>query len=153
MARYKLNRGPRYGETIRLPNTQEVALALALGDMELVTDPQQVAADNNFQPPPAKLPTEPQWSVGTTSMGDYCITVRTPSGEVISYSGPEDKAKDGFKRRIWSGAAQAHVFDGPEPPAETIAEYKILKAARAAAQAQQAREKDAAERAQALQGK
>lgn len=135
MARYKLNRGPRFGETIHLPNTQEVALALALGDIELVTDPQQVAADNNFGPPPAKPITEAQWSTGKTQYGEWCITVRLPSGEVASYGGPADKAKDGFKRRVWSGAAQAHTLDGPEPPAEIIEEYKILKAGAAAREA------------------
>jgi hypothetical protein len=149
MARYKLNRGPRYGETIHLPNTQEVALALALGDIELVTDPQQVAADNNFGPPPAKPITEPHWSTGKTQYGDWCITVRMPSGEVSSYGGPVEKARDGFKRRIWSGAAQDYVLDGPEPPAEIIAEYKALKAAYSAARAREAAENDAAVRAQA----
>jgi hypothetical protein len=148
MARYKLNRGPRFGETIHLPNTQEVALALALGDIELVTDPQQVAADNNFQPSPAKLPVAPQWSIDITQYGDRCIAVRLPSGEVSRYSGPVEKAKDGFKRRLWSGAAQDYVLDGPEPPAEIIADYKALKGAQSAARAQEAREHDAAIRAQ-----
>jgi hypothetical protein len=149
MARYKINRGPRYGETIHLPNTPEVNLALALGDLELVTDPQQVAADNNYLPAPAAPITEPQWSVDKSSMGDWCITVRTPSGEVISYSGPSEKAKDGFKRRVWSGATQAYVFNGPEPPAQILSDYTALKAAQSAARAQEARDKDIAERAQA----
>ena len=136
MARYKLNRGPRYGETIHLPNTQEVALALALGDIELVTDPQQVAADNNFAPP-VKPITEPQWAIGynrlgsgpSLSLGVPCITLRLPSGDTCFYGGDPEKAKDGFKRRIWSGATQDYIFDGPEPPDAIVDEYKALKAA------------------------
>ncbi len=115
MAQYKLARGPRYGEVIHLPQSQEVALALALGDIELVPD----------APAPTK---QPQWGIAPTAQGaDVCIVYVLPTGEQLRYAGAPDKAKNGFKRRVWSGAAQDYIFDGPEPPAEVLAAYTAQK--------------------------
>ena len=116
MAQYKISRGPRYGEIVHLPQSQEVHLALILDDIEAVPDA-----------PPAPI-AEPRWGVGLSPSGtDIRITLALPSGEVISYSGPADKAKDGFKRRVWSGEAQDYVMAGPEPPADVIAAYTLRK--------------------------
>src|SRR5581483_1192059 len=115
MAQYKLSRGPRYGEVIHLPQSQEVALALALGDIELVPD----------APAPAK---QPQWGIAPSAQGaDVCIVYTLATGEQQRYAGPANKARDGFKRRVWSGEAQNYVFDGPEPPEEVLAAYTAQK--------------------------
>lgn len=115
MAQYKLSRGPRYGEVIHLPQSQEVALALALGDIELVPD----------APAPAK---QPAWGIAPSAQGaDVCIVYTLGTGEQIRYAGPAKHAKDAFKARKWSGITQDYVFDGPEPPAEVLAAYTAQK--------------------------
>jgi hypothetical protein len=43
----RINRGPRFGETVHLPKSQEVQLATLLGDIEVVSDD-----DNLAQPKP-----------------------------------------------------------------------------------------------------
>jgi len=116
MAKYKLCRGVRYGEIIHLPNTPEVALAVTLGDLELVPD----------EPTPAVK--EPTWGLVPTANGaDVCILLTLPSGEQQRYAGPVKGAKDGFKRRVWSGEAQDYVQAGPEPPTNVLADYAARK--------------------------
>lgn len=115
MARYKINRGPRYGEIVHLPQSQEINLALILGDIEALPDE-------------AAPPARPIFGIAPTSNGaDVCILLTLPSGEKVRYAGPAKGAKDGFKRRVWSGEKQDYVFDGPEPPADILAQYTALK--------------------------
>ena len=88
MARYKINRGPRYGEIVHLPQSQEINLALILGDIEALPDE-------------AAPPARPIFGIAPTSNGaDVCILLTLPSGEKVRYAGPAKGAKDGFKRRV-----------------------------------------------------
>ena len=57
MALYKICRGPRFGQTINLPNSQEVGLLLQLGDIEPLgkgTQPEQQQSTLHSVPPQQK---------------------------------------------------------------------------------------------------
>lgn len=115
MALYRIARGPKFGETIHLPNTQEVHLAALLGDIEAIPDA------------PAK-PAEPRWDVVRTVNGlDFEILLTLPSGEKQHFSGPPKHAKDAFKAKRWDGAAQAYALAGPTPPADILTAYARVK--------------------------
>jgi hypothetical protein len=111
MPAYKLNRGPRFGEVVHMPQSQEVHLATLLGDIT-------PAEDTTPQPK------APEWGINKGAYGYMQITHRKPSGEVCIFDGHPDDAANGFKLRVWSGEKQAHILDGPEPPAEIIKQYK-----------------------------
>lgn len=78
-------------------------------------------------PLPIDLPTLPEWHVAQTNNGDYQIICRQPSGVMLRYVGPVEKAADGFKQRTWSGESQAYIMAGPVPPDYILSEYKMLK--------------------------
>jgi hypothetical protein len=73
---------------------------------------------------PAPQPKAPEWGISRGASGYVQITHRKPSGEVCLFDGHPDDAANGFKLRVWSGEKQAHILDGPEPPAEIIQQYK-----------------------------
>lgn len=71
----------------------------------------------------APAPRENEWGIGKTLSGSVCINLRLPSGELRAYDGFPDTAADGFKTRVWSGAQQEYVLDGPVPPAAILEAY------------------------------
>ena len=71
--------------------------------------------------PPITAP--PKWFVGMDA-GNFPFIGYTFGGQTTRYSGPPDKAVDGFKHRQWDGDKEDYVFDGPEPPASVIEQYR-----------------------------
>lgn len=75
------------------------------------------------KPVPVPRVTESQWGIGKGQSGYGCINLRLPSGELRRYDGFPDDAANGFKLRVWSGAAQEYVLEGPTPPESILAAY------------------------------
>jgi hypothetical protein len=116
MPQYTIQRGPRFGERVHLPQSQEVHLAVMLGDIVPVADA------------PAAAPAEPRWDIARTTNGaDFEILLTLPSGEKHRYSGPTKHAKDAFKAKRWDGAAQEYALAGPTPPDDILTAYARTK--------------------------
>lgn len=82
---------------------------------------ERVNENTGIHMPPVAAP--PKWFVGTDA-GSYPFIGYTFGGQTLKYSGPPDKAVDGFKTRQWSGEKEDYVFEGPEPPASVIEQYR-----------------------------
>jgi hypothetical protein len=77
----------------------------------------------NPKPAPADVPALPKWGVGIDA-GGFAYLFYKVGGQITQYAGRPDKAIDGFKARRWSGEKQDYVFDGPEPPADILEQYR-----------------------------
>jgi len=96
------------------PAVAALLLEALPASFEQVTEPPKPA-----QPKPAA----PTWGIGTDG-GGYPFIAYTSGGQTRRYFGSPDDAQNGFKTRVWSGEKQAHIFDGPEPPANVIEQYR-----------------------------
>ncbi len=68
-------------------------------------------------------PAEPTWGIGADG-GGYPFIAYTYGAQTDRYFGPPEGAAKGFKKRQWSAEKQAHVFEGPEPPAHVVEAYR-----------------------------
>jgi hypothetical protein len=81
------------------------------------------AAVERVNEKPADVPAPPKWGVGIDA-GGFAYIFYKVGGQTTQYAGRPDKAIDGFKVRRWSGEKQDYVFDGPEPPADILEQYR-----------------------------
>lgn len=82
---------------------------------------ERVNEGTNVHIPPVTAP--PKWFIGMDG-GNYPFIGYTFAGQTSRYSGPPEDASKGFQTRVWSGEKQDYVFDGPEPPASIVEQYK-----------------------------
>jgi hypothetical protein len=78
----------------------------------------------------APRPAVNTFSIGCTEFGKPCITLTTPTGQVMKYMRPEytgdlqpDTIRNCFKNLAWSGAEQKHTLQGPEVPEQIVREF------------------------------
>lgn len=112
---YVINRGPRYGERIHLPASQEVHLAELLGD--IVPAPLQQ---------PATDPLKPIWGIHWNAARQPSIAYSV-AGQTHFYSGPAKDAANGFKRKAWDGKVSDYTMQGPDVPQHIVDEYALYK--------------------------
>ena len=82
------------------------------------------AAIERVNPKPTPPAPVPQWGISTDAGGFTYIFHKSASGQVTRYDGHPDKAVDGFKVRRWNGEKENYVFEGPEPPADVVEQYR-----------------------------
>lgn len=97
------------------PTLAAILIALMPAAVERVNE------DTGIHMPPVAAP--PKWFVGTDA-GSNPFIGYTFGGQTLRYGGPPDKAVDGFKTRQWNGEKEDYIFDGPEPPASVIEQYR-----------------------------
>lgn len=114
MPAYRLNRGPRFGEIIHLPQSQEVNLAALLGDITVVAEEEQANR-------PAVDPMQPRWGVSVNRSGDYFIQLAI-GNHVQHFDGYPEDAPTCFQRKDWRGNITGHAT-----PQAIVDEYKAKK--------------------------
>ena len=82
------------------------------------------ASFERVNPKPAPAVPAPQWGISADAGGFAHIFHKSSVGQVTRFDGPPDTAIDGFKVRRWSGEKQSYVFEGPEPPADVVEQYR-----------------------------
>jgi len=106
------------GRTFRqIDNT----LAEILVDLGLVDyfRPAQVQAGA----PQASRPKANTFTIGTNMYGKVMLTLTTPTGAVMHFSGSPADARDAFKSLAWNAKEQRQTLQGPEPSKEIIQDY------------------------------
>jgi len=110
MPAYRLNRGPRFGEVINLPQSQEIHLAALLGDIIAVAE--EV---------PAVDPLQPRWAVSLNAGGSYFIQL-TVGAQVMQWDGYPEDAPTAFQRKNWKGDITGHAT-----PQHIMDDYKAKR--------------------------
>jgi len=100
MALYRINRGPRFGERVHLPASQEVALAVMLGDIEPVAEVQPTTPAE----PKQKFTVGYRESYSPRRQGDrvpldklLVLQIDMGHGGRMWFDGPPDQAKAHFE--------------------------------------------------------
>jgi len=90
----------------------------------------EYARASAFQPIAPPRRTVNSFSVSTNEFGKPCITLTTPTGQVMKYIRPDFASdmcpatiRDAFKTMLWSGAEQKHTLQGPEVPEQMVRDF------------------------------
>ncbi len=134
----KILRGEKYGQQIHLPKSQEVQLAVLLGDIEVIDD------DNPAPPPQTHQPKG--WRIETSGLANdkFVIAYHDGSGGVMKYERPPAPTR----QYRWDPETQteSYVMIESDCPKELIEQFLVLTGGAPDALTEQARREAQAEK-------